>query len=101
MGSHQRFRIWFSNDLSFPPGKGKAVFAECRHKVIQTLRERYNFEHVAACCDVMQGNFKSALMQRQGGSPALFACEKEVRDVLERNKIKVNEDQVFIEVQNG
>lgn len=101
MGGHQRFRIWFSNDLPFPPGKGKIIFAECRHKVIQTLRKQYKFEHVAVCCDVMQGNFKFALMQRQGGSPALFACEKEVRKILEYNKIKVNEDQVFIEVQNG
>ena len=101
MGSHRRFRILFSNDLDLSPGKDRSIFVECQSTVSRTLRERYGFEHVAVSCAVVQGNFESALMQRQGGSPALFACEKEVRKVLGRNWVSVNKDQVFIEVQNG
>ena len=93
-----RIRICFSNELALPPqGRWRGMFSECVSEVNKAL-ERHKICCEEVNCDVLSGNsIKHALDQRQQGEArALVACEKAVREVLERNEIEVDEGQIIV-----
>lgn len=99
MMSIWRIRVCFSNELALPPQDRRCgMFKECVSAINETLKQ-CGISCEEFSCDVLPGNsIKYALGQRQQGEgPALRACEKAVREVLERNGIEVNEDQVIVE----
>ena len=94
-----RIRIYFSDELALPLEEGQliGIYKKCGSEVRKTLKQ-YKICCEESCCGVCPGkSIKYALGQRQQGeAPALVACEKALREVLEHNRIEVNEGQIIV-----